>query len=283
MTTRARVAAGLAVLVAGGVAMLAVLRLGAVHVPVSPMFQGVELVHELGDAGAEVIVTCDSLLPLLDSVRPQTGVREVLVTSLDEMSGTAAPGGRVLADGVAAHPWARAVAHDPVEGPPADLDAPAALNYTGGTTGLPKGCVHTQRHMLYTAATSAAATRQAADSGYVALCYIPIFWIAVLLKEFGAIRFNEFLSNPVITIQAILLTGLIAGLIFMAIIGGSWKRRLITFASAFVAAGGMLALLGATNWFAAPSIGIVGVIITGIGAVYSQRPATSENAPRRIL
>ena len=78
------------------VAMLAVLRLGAVHVPVSPMFQGVELVHELGDAGAEVIVTCDSLLPLLDSVRPQTGVREVLVTSLDEMSGTAAPGGRVL-------------------------------------------------------------------------------------------------------------------------------------------------------------------------------------------
>lgn len=160
------------------VAMLAVLRLGAVHVPVSPMFQGFELVHELDDSGAEVVVTCDTLLPLLDSVRSRTGVREVLVTSLDEMSGTAAPGGPILPDGIVAQPWARAVAHDPVEGPPADLDAPAALNYTGGTTGLPKGCVHTQRHMLYTAATSAAATRQAADSGYVALCYIPIFWIA---------------------------------------------------------------------------------------------------------
>jgi peptide/nickel transport system permease protein len=112
---------------------------------------------------------------------------------------------------------------------------------------------------------------------------LPIFWIAVLLKEFGAIRFNEFLSNPVITIQAILLTGLIAGLIFMAIIGGSWKRRLITFASAFVAAGGMLALLGATNWFAAPSIGIVGVIITGIGAAVGVTALSTGLANRRTL
>ena len=33
-----------------------------------------------------------------------------------------------------------------------DLDAVAALNYTGGTTGMPKGCVHTQRDMLFTGA-----------------------------------------------------------------------------------------------------------------------------------
>ncbi|MFE5813876.1 hypothetical protein [Streptomyces sp. NPDC056479] len=32
----------------------------------------------------------------------------------------------------------------------------ADLNYTGGTTGLPKGCEHSQRHMLYTATTAAA-------------------------------------------------------------------------------------------------------------------------------
>ncbi|WP_214468581.1 ABC transporter permease [Microbacterium flavescens] len=112
---------------------------------------------------------------------------------------------------------------------------------------------------------------------------LPIFWIAVLLKEYGAIRFNEFLSNPVVTIPAILITGLVAGLIFMAIIGGSWKRRLITFASAFAAAAGLLALLGLTDWFSAPSIGIIGVIITGIGAAVGVTALSTGLANRRTL
>ena len=112
---------------------------------------------------------------------------------------------------------------------------------------------------------------------------LPIFWIAVLLKEYGAIRFNEFLADPVITIPAILITGLVAGLIFMAIIGGSWKRRLITFGSAFAAAGGLLALLGFTGWFADPSIGIVGVIITGIGAAVGVTALSTGLANRRTL
>ncbi|HEU5265262.1 MAG TPA: AMP-binding protein, partial [Jatrophihabitans sp.] len=37
---------------------------------------------------------------------------------------------------------------------------------------------HTQRHMLYTAASSAGAIRADADGSLVALCYLPIFWIA---------------------------------------------------------------------------------------------------------
>jgi long-chain acyl-CoA synthetase len=158
------------------VAMLAVLRLGAVHVPVNPMFRAAELGHELTDSAAEVVITLDALLPLLESVRSQTVVREVLVTGVTELSGT--PAGPDLPEGAAAQPWARAAGHAPVDGPPADLDALAALNYTGGTTGLPKGCEHTQRHMIYTAASTAVATRRQADSGFVALCYIPIFWIA---------------------------------------------------------------------------------------------------------
>ncbi|MHC3000425.1 ABC transporter permease [Microbacterium sp. HJ5] len=112
---------------------------------------------------------------------------------------------------------------------------------------------------------------------------LPIFWIAVLLKEFGAIRFNEFLADPVVTIQAVVITGLIWGVLLMAIIGGSWKKRLITFGAAFVAAGGLLALLGATGWFTAPSIGIVGVIITGVGAAVGVTALSTGLANRRTL
>ncbi|WP_329577802.1 AMP-binding protein [Streptomyces sp. NBC_01361] len=160
------------------VAFLAVLRLGAVHVPVNPMFQGAELAYELEDCGAETVITLDTSLPLLASVRQQTAVRRVFVTSLTEMADAATTPDAVAIEGLAVRTWAQAVAHKPVDGAPADLDALAALNYTGGTSGLPKGCMHTQRHMIYTIATSAGATRQKADGEVVVLCYIPVFWIA---------------------------------------------------------------------------------------------------------
>ena len=60
--------------------------------------------------------------------------------------------------------------------PAADLDAVAALNYTGGTTGMPKGCVHTQRDMIYTAATAATSFALCPDD--VVLNFVPVFWIA---------------------------------------------------------------------------------------------------------
>lgn len=161
------------------IAMMAVLRLGAVHVPVNPMFHGHELTHELADSGAEIVITTDSLLPLLDSVRERTSVREVLVTGAFEMTGPRRTEGPTVAGFDNRRTmWGDALSHAASSTPPGDLDATAALNYTGGTTGLPKGCVHTQRHMLYTAATSAGATGRSTESGYVALCYLPIFWIA---------------------------------------------------------------------------------------------------------
>ncbi|MFE6151004.1 AMP-binding protein [Streptomyces sp. NPDC057889] len=160
------------------IAFLAVLRLGAVHVPVNPMFQGAELAYELEDCGAETVITLDTSLPLLASVRQQTAVRRVFVTSLTEMALAATAPDAVAIEGLAVHTLAQAVAHEPADGTPADLDALAALNYTGGTSGLPKGCMHTQRHMIYTIATSAAATRQTADGEVVVLCFIPVFWIA---------------------------------------------------------------------------------------------------------
>ncbi len=58
-----------------------------------------------------------------------------------------------------------------------NLDAPAALNYTGGTTGMPKGCVHTQRDMIYTAATTCSVANDIGPNE-IALNYMSLFWIA---------------------------------------------------------------------------------------------------------
>ncbi len=60
----------------------------------------------------------------------------------------------------------------------------AALNYTGGTTGMPKGCVHTQRDMIYTAATTCTCANGSTPDD-VMLNFHPVFWIAG--ENFGVI------------------------------------------------------------------------------------------------
>ncbi|MDN5715976.1 MAG: AMP-binding protein, partial [Janibacter sp.] len=54
------------------VAFLGTLRAGCVHVPVNPMFQHAELVHELGDSGASVVVTSAALAQRLCDAAAQT-------------------------------------------------------------------------------------------------------------------------------------------------------------------------------------------------------------------
>lgn len=143
------------------IAFLAVLRLGAVHVPVNPMFQPAELAYELLDSEPVLIVTNSALSEVIESCKDRVPEIPVLLT-----------------DGAGELSWQSAVAAEPYAGDDGDLESLAALNYTGGTTGMPKGCQHTQGHMLYTVASAATATQMAYDGNYVSLCYLPIFWIA---------------------------------------------------------------------------------------------------------
>jgi len=173
-------------------AFFGILKLGAIHVPVNPLFKEAELLHELNDAGARVAITLDSYAPQLMQVRERVGVTSIFVTALGELlpenPEIAVPAG--LATPYQAVPgttaFLPALAACPAKAPPhtCDLDAPAALNYTGGTTGLPKGCVHTQRDMVYTAATSATVAgvlspeSLAAKADDISLGFLPMFWIA---------------------------------------------------------------------------------------------------------
>ncbi|QQX83677.1 AMP-binding protein [Cupriavidus necator] len=168
-----------------------ILKLGAVYVPVNPLFKEQELVYELNDAGATTVIVQDQLAPLLMSVRAQTRLHTVYTTSAGAMLPVQPD--LPLPAGLDAPPLAVEGTIDllqalrdtaPAALPPVDMDALAALNYTGGTTGLPKGCMHTQRDMVYTAAASYALTggvdaqRLAEGSDDVMLNFLPMFWIA---------------------------------------------------------------------------------------------------------
>ena len=162
-----------------------ILKLGAVHVPVSPMSRAFELAHELTDTGALALVALDELMPVLREVRAASSLRTVFVTGFADVL-PAAPtlpvpdsmrGPRIVCpDAIELMPALAAVtgpapAHRP------GLDDIAALNYTGGTTGLPKGCIHTQRDMVYTAASNAGTALDLSPEATF-LCFFPQFWIA---------------------------------------------------------------------------------------------------------
>ncbi|HDZ56939.1 MAG TPA: acyl-CoA synthetase [Pseudomonas xinjiangensis] len=166
------------------IAFYGILKAGAVHAPVSPMAKGMELSYQLKDSGASVIICFDQLLPVVREVREQTDLREVISTSLYEVRSDNPP--IPVPDLIQAPKLPVTDSMDlmsalddtpPVDLPKLELDDIAALNYTGGTTGLPKGCVHTHRDMLYTCA-SFLPVALGLDANRISLNFMPEFWIA---------------------------------------------------------------------------------------------------------
>lgn len=97
---------------------------------------------------------------------------------------------------------------------------------------------------------------------------LPVFWVAVLLKEYLAISFNDFLREPKIPITWIIAIGLVSGLFWASVVGGSRKTYWTTYGVAFVASGILVAIFGATGWLLNPSLGPVVVLALSIGIAF---------------
>lgn len=94
---------------------------------------------------------------------------------------------------------------------------------------------------------------------------IPVFWVAVLLKVYLAIEFNNFLMNPTIPIEAVIGFGVVAGFIVSGIIGGSRKFFFSMLLGTSVFFSGLLQVASLTGWFLNPGLGIAGVGILAVG------------------
>jgi len=88
---------------------------------------------------------------------------------------------------------------------------------------------------------------------------LPIFWVAVLLKEFMAIQFNDFLADPRISFGTIVIISLIFGFIIAGFTGGSRAQFFSVIGGAALFAGTTLSYISASQWFLKPALGIFGV------------------------
>jgi long-chain acyl-CoA synthetase len=144
------------------------LKAGCVLVNTNPLYTPTEMAHQFADSGARVLVILDMFTDRLPAVLPKTKIETVVVASIAERFSALRA---MLVKTVLKHvkkqvPRKIPVPHTPFasamkmgEGARAgaklpayvagvELDDVAALQYTGGTTGVSKGAMLTHRNLL---------------------------------------------------------------------------------------------------------------------------------------
>ncbi len=97
---------------------------------------------------------------------------------------------------------------------------------------------------------------------------LPIFWVAVLLKQYLAIDFNDFLVTAKISPPWIIGFSAVTGFFWAAIISGSRKQVAMIFSGAFLLNAIFLSVISATEWLSYPRLGPIAIFIIGIGIAY---------------
>ena len=141
------------------IAYYAILRANAVVVPLNPMYLTQEFLRSARDSGARVAIVSQELYPRVEPLVGGPDLERIVVaayvdylrapTDLPVPEFVRAPRRELSGPTVTA--WSDALAMGLTPGPmTAGPDDLCVMPYTSGTTGEPKGCMHTHRSTMHT-------------------------------------------------------------------------------------------------------------------------------------
>ena len=142
------------------IAFYAAAKIGLICVNTNPLYTAREMKHQFVDSGAKTLVIMDLFLDKLEEIIADTDIENVIVTSIGDQlpiwKGFAISLVLKLKGLIPKHQLSvtsfkdclRQGSQQTVERPEIGLDDIALLQYTGGTTGVSKGAMLTQRNVI---------------------------------------------------------------------------------------------------------------------------------------
>lgn len=197
--------------------MIGILRAGYVCTPINPLYTGRELRHQLNDSGAQVIFVVDNFAQALEQVIEETNIKRIVLSKMGDMMGLKG----ILVNTVIRQVKRLVPKYNlndpkynvtkfpdvlkkgknlPFQAPKTSLQQKAILQYTGGTTGLSKGAILTQRNVVSAAMQSEA-------------------WYRPVTSDINEVYINMVMALPLYHIFAFMLSllGMRSGYTFILI------------------------------------------------------------------
>jgi long-chain acyl-CoA synthetase len=196
------------------VVLFGILRAGLTVVNVNPLYTARELDLQLKDSGAKVIIVLENFASILQEVLPETALRHVISTQVGDMLPVpkrwlvnfvikrikkmvphwqiagAIPFLTALARGSRAEFTRPEITHEDI----------AFLQYTGGTTGVAKGAMLTQRNMLANLEQVSLWISSRFEEGCeIAIAPLPMYHIFCLTSTLGFLKWGSMIvliTNP---------------------------------------------------------------------------------------
>ena len=203
------------------IAFLGIQKIGAVIVPVAPIYTSHEIIYMIKNAEVDTVICADTNFCYVQEALDQTDLKHVIVTNLIDLLPKwkkilgvlfdRIPSGKVAKDN-RVHPFKTLLKHPPLK-EPARINPTEDLSYilyTGGTTGFPKGIPGT--HISMTSYVNDVTDDVAGDHLYEGrdtyIAINPLFHIMALgfFMAVGLNKGNTTLLMPTPHVDAILET-----------------------------------------------------------------------------